>query len=144
MVLFFTICPFGGLSCMAHSLQDKVLLLHHKSSCASQLAACAQCLQSHKTTCIFQLVVCAKVSTNTSHAALPDWQRMPSVSTNQMYWHSGWLSNSCNITRANCNKIWLTSHRQMPFQLPASWTQVWKISNVNLPSVSTQKQTQPC
>jgi hypothetical protein len=36
-------------------------LLHHESSCASQLAARTQCLKSHKTSCVFQLVVaCAK------------------------------------------------------------------------------------
>ncbi len=73
LVLFSTICPFGGLSCMAHSLQEKVPLLHHESSCASQLAVHAQCLKSHKTSCVFQLVALAKVSTNTSQAVLPNW-----------------------------------------------------------------------
>ncbi len=62
LALFSTICPFGGLSCMAHSLQEKVPLLHHESSCASQLAARAQCLKSHKTSCVFLLVALAKVS----------------------------------------------------------------------------------
>ena len=35
-------------------------LLHHESSCASWLAACAQCLKSHETNCVFQLVAHAK------------------------------------------------------------------------------------
>ncbi len=48
---------------MAHSLQEQVPLLHHKSSCASRLAAHAPCLKSHKTSCIFQLVALVKVST---------------------------------------------------------------------------------
>jgi hypothetical protein len=41
--------------CSASQLAAK--LLHHKSSCASQLAVHAQCLKSHKTSCVFQLVV---------------------------------------------------------------------------------------
>jgi hypothetical protein len=45
---------------MCSASQLAVKLLHHKSSCASQLAECAQCLKSHKTSCIFQLVACAK------------------------------------------------------------------------------------
>jgi hypothetical protein len=44
--------------CSASQLAAK--LLHHKSSCASQLAARAQCLKSHKTSCVFQLVAHAK------------------------------------------------------------------------------------
>ena len=35
-------------------------LLHHKSSCASRLAAHAQCLKSHRTSCIFQLAARVK------------------------------------------------------------------------------------
>jgi hypothetical protein len=44
--------------CIASQLAAKVL--HHESSFASQLSACAQCLKSHKTSCVFQLVACAK------------------------------------------------------------------------------------
>jgi hypothetical protein len=61
------IVMYGSLS------SGKSSLLHHKSSCASRLAAHAQCLKSHKKNCIFQLVALAKVSTNTSQAALPNW-----------------------------------------------------------------------
>ena len=44
--------------CSASQLAAK--LLHHKSSCASHLAARAQCLKSHETSCVFQLVARAK------------------------------------------------------------------------------------
>jgi len=41
--------------CSASQLAAK--LLHHKSSCASRLAACAQCLKLNETSCVFHLVV---------------------------------------------------------------------------------------
>jgi hypothetical protein len=44
--------------CSASQLAAKSL--HHESSCASRLAAHAQCLKSHETSCVFQLVAHAK------------------------------------------------------------------------------------
>jgi hypothetical protein len=44
--------------CSASQLAAK--LLHHESSCASRLAARAQCLKSHETSYVFQLVARAK------------------------------------------------------------------------------------
>ena len=44
--------------CSASQLVAK--LLHHKSSCASRLEVCAQCLKSHEKNCVFQLVARAK------------------------------------------------------------------------------------
>ena len=50
--------PNKNEMCSASQLAAK--LLHHESSCASRLAARAQCLKLHRTSCVFHLVVCAK------------------------------------------------------------------------------------
>jgi hypothetical protein len=83
----------------------------HESSCASQFAAHANCLNKFNVFA-FRLLIAGfiqqyqsllhlligyqmsfqrvpSVSTHTSQAALPKLQRMPTVSTNQMYLHSG-------------------------------------------------------
>ena len=50
--------PNTNEMCNASQLAAK--LLHHQSSCASRLAACAQRLKLHKTSCVFHLVAPAK------------------------------------------------------------------------------------
>ena len=100
-------------SCASLLVACAKCLNSHESSCASQLAARAQCLKSHEASCVFHLVARAKCHNKSNVFAF----RL--------------MSDSFKRSRAECNKIWSTSHCRMPFQLPSS-----------TPSASKQNQTQ--